>query len=148
MTIHKQRTIWISAISVIALGFGLLTIREGGMVLFGSEAARAAAGNFVPFVLWFNFIAGFVYVIAGAGLWIQRRWAAWLAVAIVTSTALAFVAFGVHVLLDGAYEQRTLIAMSLRTLIWAAIAGIAWHQLLQHEPAGADADAPDGIDQP
>jgi hypothetical protein len=29
----------------------------------------------------------------------------------------------------GAYEQRTVIAMSLRTLVWAVIAAIAWRRL-------------------
>ncbi len=33
-------------------------------------AARVAAGNFVPFVVWFNFLAGFVYVAAGVELWL------------------------------------------------------------------------------
>lgn len=127
MNTRKQRTIWKSAISLVALGFGLLTIREGGTVLLGVEAARVAAGNFVPFVLGFNFVAGFAYVVAGVGLWIQRRWAAWLAVAIFSSTALMFVALGVHVWFGGAYEHRTVIAMSLRTLVWAVIAAIAWH---------------------
>ena len=131
MTTHKQRSVWVRVISLVAVGFGLLTIKEGGTVLFGAEAARASAGNYVPFVLWFNFVAGFAYVIAGAGLWMQQRWAALLAVAIVAATALTFAAFGVHVYFDGAYEPRTVIAMSLRTLVWAVIAAIAWRQLLQ-----------------
>ena len=122
---------------LVAVGFGLLTIKEGGMILFGDEAARNAAGNYVPFVLWFNFVAGFAYVIAGAGLWMQQRWAAWLAVAIVAATALTFAAFGVHVYSGGAYEQRTVIAMSLRTLVWVAIAAIAWRRLLRMKPARA-----------
>ena len=137
MDINTRRNVWISAISLIAIGFGLLTIREGGTILFGDRTARAAAGNVVPFVLWFNFIAGFAYVIVGAGLWVQRRWAAWLAVTIVSATALTFVAFGVHVVNGGDYEQRTLIAMSLRTLVWAVIAAIAWWQLLQRSPGNA-----------
>ncbi|MBK6567392.1 hypothetical protein [Candidatus Aalborgicola defluviihabitans] len=131
MTTHKQRSVWVRVISLVAVGFGLLTIKEGGTVLFGAEAARASAGNYVPFVLWFNFVAGFAYVIAGAGLWMQQRWAALLAVAIVAATALTFAAFGVHVYFDGAYEPRTVIAMSLRTLVWAVIAAVAWRQLLR-----------------
>ena len=131
MTTHKQRSVWVRVISLVAVGFGLLTIKEGGTVLFGAEAARASAGNYVPFVLWFNFVAGFAYVIAGAGLWMQQRWAALLAVAIVAATALTFAAFGVHVYFDGAYEPRTVIATSLRTLVWAVIAAVAWRQLLR-----------------
>ena len=68
--------------AAVAVAFGLLTLMEGGTVLFGSEAARRGAGHYVPFVLWFNFLAGFVYVVAGAGLWAHRRWAVWLALSL------------------------------------------------------------------
>jgi len=120
-----QRGFRIWAISLVAVGFGLLTIKEGGTVLFGDEAARTAAGNYVPFVLWFNFVPGFAYVIAGVGLLLQQRWAVWLTIAITVAIVLTFAAFGAHVYSGGAYEQRTVIAMSLRTLIWVVIATIA-----------------------
>lgn len=122
--------------AVIAVGFGLLTIKEGGAVLFFDGPARAAAGNYVPFVLWFNFLAGFAYVIAGIGLWVRRRWAVALAVVIAAATALTFVAFGAYVYFGGAWEQRTLMAMSLRTLVWAAIAMVAWRLLRLRIPEG------------
>ena len=124
----QQRGFLIRAISLVAIGFGLLTIKEGGMTLSGNEAAVSAAGNYVPFVLWFNFAAGFAYVIAGAGLWMQQRWALWLAVAIAAATALVFAAFGAYVITGGLYEKRTVIAMSMRTLVWLTIAAIAWHR--------------------
>lgn len=124
----QQHGFLIRAISLVAIGFGLLTIKEGGMTLSGNEAALKAAGNYVPFVLWFNFMAGFAYVIAGAGLWMQQRWAVWLAVAIAAATALVFAAFGAHVFFGGLYEKRTVIAMSMRTLVWVTIAAIAWRR--------------------
>ena len=123
-----QRGFLIRAISLVAIGFGLLTIKEGGMALSGDEAAVSAAGNYVPFVLWFNFAAGFAYVIAGAGLWMRQRWAVWLAVAIAAATALVFAAFGAYVITGGLYEKRTVIAMSMRTLVWLAIAAVAWRR--------------------
>lgn len=126
MTTHKQRGIRVWMTSLVAVGFGLLTIKEGGAVLFGGELVRRAAGNYVPFVLWFNFAAGFAYVIAGTGLWLQQRWAAWLAISIAVATACAFVAFGASVYSGGAYELRTFVAMSLRTLVWTTIAAISW----------------------
>ncbi|MDO9052332.1 MAG: hypothetical protein Q7U37_00110 [Gallionella sp.] len=126
----QQRTPLIGLISLIAVGFGLLTIKEGGTILFGDEATRATAGNYVPFVLWFNFVAGFAYVVAGIGLWLQQRWSVWLATSLAAATALTFAAFGIHVLLDGLYEKRTVIAMSMRTLVWSTIAALAWRQLV------------------
>jgi len=125
----QARGIGIRVISLVAIGFGLLTVKEGGAVLFGDGTVRTAAGNYVPFVLWFNFLAGFAYVAAGAGLWLQQRWAVWLAATIALATAITFAAFGAHVASGGAYELRTVVAMSVRTLVWAAIAAIAWRGL-------------------
>ena len=130
---QRERSWLIRAIAVAETGFGLLTIKEGGAVLFVDGEARAAAGHYVPFVLWFNFVAGFAYVIAGIGLWRQRRWAAWLAVAIVAATALVFVGFGAHVYAGGEYERRTVVAMSLRTVVWTVIAAVAWRQMVRSD---------------
>lgn len=123
---------WLGALAVFAVLFGLLTLKEGGSVLFLDGQARRAAGHYVPFILWFNFIAGFAYAIAGVGLWMRRYWAAWLAITIFGTTALSFLAFGLHIYGGGAYEQRTVVAMSLRTLIWMMIAAGAWNQLIRY----------------
>lgn len=125
---QQQRGLSVWAISVIAVVFGLLTIKEGGAVVSGSEAARTAAGQYIPFVVWFNFLAGFAYVAAGIGLFMQQRWAMWLAVAIAVSTALASAALGVSIFSGTPFEQRTVFAMGLRTLVWATIASIAWRR--------------------
>jgi hypothetical protein len=111
-----------------------MTILEGGRVLFGGEAARLAAGNYVPFVLWCNFLAGFAYVVAGAGLWVRRRWALWLALAIAVGTAMVFAALGAHILRGGAFEARTVAAMALRTGVWAAISVHASRSIAPRQP--------------
>lgn len=120
------------AAAIVAALFGLATIASGGNALFGGAAARAAAGAYVPFVLWFNFLAGFAYVAAAAGLWPGRRWAALLALAIAGATLLVFAAFGVHVLNGGAYEVRTVGAMTLRTVLWMTIGWLAWRRIPRH----------------
>jgi len=123
MTNTNQRgRIGASIIGVIAILFGAMTIKEGGSVLFWSDAARTAAGKFVPFVLWFNFIAGFFYVIAGLGLVMRKPWAAKLALVIAALTVLVFAAFGLRIIMGGGYETRTLIAMTMRSSIWIVIA--------------------------
>lgn len=114
------------AMVLVAVGFGLLTLQSGGSVLFGSDAARRAAGDYVPFVVWFNFSAGFAYIAAGVGIWMRSAWGRWLAAAIAATTALVYVAFGVHIGTGGAYEMRTVVAMALRAGIWTAIAVAAF----------------------
>lgn len=122
---NDQVNLVIRIIGVFAILFGVLTIKEGGAVLFWSEHARSAAGQYVPFVLWFNFLAGFAYVIAGVGLWARRRWAAPLALTIAAATITVFIAFGVHIAGGGGYEPRTIVAMSLRSGVWILFAVLA-----------------------
>ncbi|TVO67827.1 hypothetical protein [Sedimenticola selenatireducens] len=124
---------WLGLVFLFTILFGLLTLKEGGPVLFFDGPARRAAGHYVPFVLWFNFIAGFGYVIAGVGLWMQKCWALWLIIMIATATALTFAALEGHIYVGGAYESRTLFAMGLRTLVLTAVSVIAWRQLLPRE---------------
>ena len=115
----ENRTLRI--LSIVALLFGLMTVKSGGSVLFGPESARLAAGNAVNFVLWFNFLAGFTYIIAAPGLWLGKSWAIGLSGLIAIMTMLIFIALGVHIAGGGEYENRTLAAMSLRTAFWATI---------------------------
>lgn len=123
---QRRPATWV--ISVLAIVFGALTLKEGGAVIFSDGAARAAAGHYVAFVVWFNFLAGFAYIAAGVGLWMQRRWAMWLASAIAIATGVIFAAFGIFAATGGLIETRTVVAMTLRPLIWAGIAAVAWRQ--------------------
>lgn len=119
----------LKAAGAIGLVFGLLTIFSGGTALFGGEAARAAVGNAVPFVLWFNFIAGFFYALAGLGLLLNRSWAVWLSIAIAVATVLVLAAFGLHVAGGGLYEMRTVGAMLVRAAVWAIITAVGWRSM-------------------
>jgi len=127
-TTTQQRGIKVWLISLLAVGFGIMTLKGGGAVLFGDEAARVAAGNYVSALLWFNFLSGFVYIAAGVGLWLQQRWALWLSMAMVAAIAVAFAAFGMYILSGAAYEQRTVIAMSARLGVWVVVAAVAIRQ--------------------
>lgn len=109
---------WQYLVAAFLVLFGIVTLKEGGAVLFFDSAAREAAGNYVPFVLWFNFLAGFVYIAAGVAIALQSYWALRLSFTIASLSLLVLVALGVHIFGGGLYEKRTLIAMTLRTAIW------------------------------
>lgn len=66
LTIKPPKEIWI--VAIIALVFGALTVKAGGLVLFSEGEFHQLQGSFVPFVVWFNFIAGFAYIIAAIGI--------------------------------------------------------------------------------
>lgn len=111
--------------SAAAMVFGVLTVVSGGRGLFGDAASRASLGQVVDFVLWFNFLAGFIYVFAGWTLWQGRTWGRHLALALAVGTALVALAFGVHVFGGGAFEARTVGALALRLGFWMVVAWVA-----------------------
>jgi hypothetical protein len=124
------RTIVASRVlGVIALLFGLLTLKSGMSVLLDLGSARAGHPHYVPFVLWFNSLSGIAYIAAGIGLWLRRRWAAYLAAALVLGLIAMSIGLGIHVLGGGAYDKSTLVAMSARLSVWIGIAAFAWFAL-------------------
>jgi len=125
----SNRTIGVWIVAIIAIAFGLLTLKSGGSVLFIDGEGRQEAGNYVPFVLWFNFLMGFVYLIAGVGLWLQKRWAVWLSIFIAGATVAVFAILGAHILQGGLFEQRTVVAMVMRSVVWSVISLFAFKKV-------------------
>ena len=116
---YANRTVkWVA---IAAVAFGVMTIISGGRALFGSMDSQASVGNAVPFVLWFNFLAGFIYILAGAGFLAHSRWAVPASLFLAVSTTLIFSAFGIHIAGGGAFEMRTIAAMTIRSLFWIAV---------------------------
>jgi hypothetical protein len=109
--------------ALVATVFGGLTILSGGTTIMGA----LGMGAVVPFVLWFNTAAGFFYVAIGVGLWVGRVWAFPLALGVFASTLLVFAAFGLHIARGGAFEMRTVAAMTFRCAVLAGVALAARH---------------------
>lgn len=123
--VNRPISIWI--ISSIALIFGFLTLKSGGEVLFIDGDARQAAGDYVPFVLWFNFVAGLFYIVAAIRLWTMKKCTVWLTLAITFSTLIIFALLAIHIITGGSYEMRTVYAMILRSVVWSAITIYSWN---------------------
>ncbi|PIK16428.1 hypothetical protein [Halobacteriovorax sp. JY17] len=126
----KKDKMIIGILGLLAIGFGIMTIKSGGFALFGGEAGKQFAGKFVPFVLWFNFIGGFFYVIFGIGIFLKKKWAFSLAITLAITTLLVFIGFGIHVYSGKSYEIRTVGAMTLRSIFWILISILSRNRFL------------------
>lgn len=101
--------------------FGLITLVASSTLLFKIGDLAAEAGNTVPVVLWMNFFASFLYLIAAYGLWAQREWTPMVLAIAVVLMLVAAIGFYVHVQTGGAYEQRTIGALTFRIFITALL---------------------------
>ena len=116
---------WTRPAAIAAALFGGLTIFSGSMVLFGPAAAQRAAGDAVPFVVIFNTVAGFAYLIAAAALWRGHPAARWIALGIAGATLVVLAAFALTALDGTKVEARTALALPFRAAFWLVIAWLA-----------------------
>lgn len=110
------------AIALLAGVFGIATVLAGGSVALRLGSASEMAGAVVPFVVWFNFAAGFAYLVAAVLISTGRAAARLLAIGIAVATALVAAGFSLAVVTGQPFEMRTFGALGLRVLVWAGIA--------------------------
>ncbi len=129
--VSTSQRIGLAGLALIATVFGGMTLKSAYLVLFTTGAFHQDAGNYVPFVVVFNGIAGFVYITAGGGLFKRKPWAVKLAAAIAGSTLVVYGLFGLHVNSGGLYEMQTVVAMAVRSGLWTLITIGSWFLLVR-----------------
>lgn len=107
----------IKYLTYFAILFGVLTIFSGGQNLFNENVIKTQ-GNIIPVVLWFNFMAGFLYILTGLCVLKRKKIALRLSAFLSSMNIVVFLYLLNHIYSGGAYEVRTLVAMSFRTLFW------------------------------
>ena len=101
-------------IAIVLAGFGLLTLFLSGSVIFNLFGIRAKEGNYVPFVVWANFISSILYLVAAYGLLKIKKWSVWLLVISAVILVAAFTGLKIHISEGGLYEGKTVNAMIFR----------------------------------
>lgn len=94
--------------------FGLLTLFMSSAVIFDLFGIRAHEGNYVLFIVWANFICGFLYLITTYGLLKTKSWAILLLLLALGILILSFIAFLFYISSGGIYETKTLKALIFR----------------------------------
>lgn len=115
--------------------FGLITLAASSSLLFNLGGAQEAAGHTVPVVLWMNLSVAFLYLIAAYGLISRKGWTpAVLAIAVVLMLVAA-IGFYFHVSGGGAYEQRTIGALSFRIFVTVLLYAAARYYIRRSNPS-------------
>lgn len=94
--------------------FGLLTLFMSSSVLFDWFGIRAKEGHYVPFIVWANWLCGFLYITAAYGVWKNKTWAKIPLFSAMVILILAFFGLVIHLTSGGLYETKTPGALAFR----------------------------------
>lgn len=106
----------------LLLIFALLTIFMTNSVIFDLFGIREKEGNFVPFVVWANWLCGFLYLAATYGLAKKREWTIQVLSIALAVLIIAFIGLILHIYNGGIYETKTIGAMLFRIAVTLAFA--------------------------
>ena len=126
----KYTILKITAIALLL--FALLTLFLSSSVIFNLFGIRGKEGNYVPLVVWANFISSILYLAAAYGLFKMKKWSVWLLAISVVILVAAFIGLKLHISEGGLYEVKTLNAMIFRIGLTALLA-VASYFLLQNK---------------
>lgn len=114
--------------TVLAL-FALLTLFLSSSVIFDWFGIRAKEGDYVPFIVWANFICSILYVIAVYGFIKRAKWTFRVLITALVILILAFIAFQFYINNGGLYETKTIKAMIFRMLVTLSFSIIAFFSI-------------------
>lgn len=120
----KQKILKIAA--TVLLLFALLTLFLSSSVIFDLFGIREKEGNYVPLVVWANFISSILYLAAAYGLLKLKKWAVWLLVIAAVILVAAFIGLKIRISEGGLYEAKTVNAMIFRIGLTTLLALVSY----------------------
>ncbi len=131
----SRRQITLKVAGVLLAAFALVTLYMSSSVLFDLFGVREKVGNYVPFVVFANFIASLLYLIAVYGIFTNKRWPGKLLLITAGLLGLCLAWFLFYIRGGGIYEKQTTVALPMRTGITLVFAAIVWFLNREKRPS-------------
>ncbi|HNP68875.1 MAG TPA: hypothetical protein PKH16_13290 [Aequorivita sp.] len=125
----KKNKVFRYVIAVLLIVFALLTLFLSSSVIFDWFGIRAKEGNYVPLVVWANFMVSLLYLLASYGYLFLKKWSLSVMLIAVIILVLAYIGLFIYINNDGLYESRTIGAMLFRILVTLFFAGMIYYGL-------------------
>ncbi|PRX43821.1 hypothetical protein [Salegentibacter salegens] len=129
----KKSKIFRYVIAILILAFALVTLFMSSSVLFNWFGIRAKQGDFVPFIVWTNFVAGFIYLIAALGFLQSKKWTLWILTTVALLLFIALMILLLHIDRGGSFEFETIRAMVFRIVLTITFSLLAYYQLIKYK---------------
>lgn len=99
---------------LVLILFGIVTVFMSSSVLFDWFGIREKEGNYVPGIVWANFVCGILYLVAAYGILKNQTWSIFPLTISVIILIIAYIGLFIHINNGGKYETKTVGAMAFR----------------------------------
>lgn len=128
----KRNKMFRYLIAIVLIAFASATLFMSSSVIFDWFGIREKEGDYVPFIVWTNFIAGFLYLAAAYGLLKAEKWAFWILIGTTLFLAIALVVLALYINSGGAFELKNVGAMGFRIVLTIAFSVFAFYNLKKY----------------
>lgn len=130
MMMKNKITRYVTAIVLIV--FASATLFMSSSVIFDWFGIREKEGDYVPFIVWTNFIAGFLYLISAYGFLKFKKWTFWVLTVTAVLLVIALIVLALYIDHGGIFELKTVGAMGFRISLTIIFAVIAYYNLKKY----------------
>lgn len=120
-------------LAFILTAFGLLTLFLSGSVIFDLFGIREMEGNYVPFIVWANFVSSIIYLVAVYGIIKSKKWSFYVLGVSFLILFFSFIALQLYIDAGGIHEAKTVKAMIFRSTLTAVFALGAYYSINKKE---------------
>lgn len=122
----KSKSI-VRLLTTIILGaFCLLTLFLTISILVDLFGIREKEGNYVPFIVWANFVSGILYALSVYGFIKQKRWTIYALALASIILFIAFIFLKNHISNGGLFETKTVSGIIFRTSLTVVFTIVAF----------------------
>jgi hypothetical protein len=125
----KMKNYILKITAVIVTIFALLTLFMSTSVIFDLFHIREKEGNYVMFVVFTNFIVGFMYLFSAFGIFKEKTWTTKVLLLATIILIIGFIGLLIHANSGGIYETKTIGAMIFRVSITFIFTIISWFNI-------------------
>ncbi|MGB3342996.1 MAG: hypothetical protein WBA61_03710 [Aequorivita sp.] len=128
----KRNKVFRYLIAIVLIAFASATLFMSSSVIFDWFGIREREGDYVPFIVWTNFIAGLLYLVAAYGLLKAEKWAFWILIGTTLFLAIALVVLALYINSGGAFELKNVGAMGFRIALTIAFSVLTYYSLKKY----------------
>jgi len=121
------RNIILKSSSLLVCVFGLLSMFKSLSIIFNLFHLREIEGHYVLFVVIANLICGIIYLCAGYGIFKEKNWTTNFLFIAAFILIFTFIVLVIYIISGGIYEEKTIIAITIRTFITLVFTLISWN---------------------